>query len=182
MRSFASVICKLPREHETHAFILVEPPARPGGRAGNPSFCPRGQDVSFESRAARTFRPLPAVPADVAFRLPTSLRGLLDVDESRSACRHRAGRIAGCGDTRQCWRRVMTLLDRRALSSEQPREELPAPRARGAIHRVTEPDCRLGWRGFDLLRGRGRRCSDRVPCPSALRCLCYRREPVIRTR
>lgn len=57
----------LPREHETHAFILVEPPQRPGGRHGNPSSHPRGQDVSFESRAARNL-------AVLCRRCPPTLR------------------------------------------------------------------------------------------------------------
>lgn len=99
----------------------------------------------------------------VTQRLSSSLRGTV-----------------GCGDIRRP--SVITLLDRRTLSGEQPREGLPAPRARGAIHRVTERDCPLGWRGFDLSRGRGRRCSDRAPCPSAWGCLCFLRGPVIRTR
>lgn len=165
----------LPREHETHAFILVEPPRRPGGRPGNPSPYPHGQDVSFEfTSGSGTLRSLAGgarrrcVPTShvtawaagrrrVTQRLSSSFRGTV-----------------GCGDIRRS--SVMTLLDRRTLSGEQPREGLPAPRARGAIHRVTELDCRLGWRGFDLSRGRGRRRSDRVPCPSAWGCLCYRED------
>lgn len=164
----------LPREHETHTFILVEPPRRPGGRHGNSSPALAGRRLFRVTSGSGTFRPFAGgarrrcVPTShvtawaagrrrVTQRLSSSFRGTV-----------------GCGDIRLP--SVMTLIDRRALSSEQPREGLPAPRARGAIHRVTEPDFRLGWRGFDLSRGRGRRCSDRVPCPSAWGCLCYRED------
>lgn len=69
-------------------------------RAPAATWRPSRKSFVSPSRAGRLFRvtsgsepcgPLPAVPADVAFRLPTSLRGLLDVDESRSAYRHRSG-------------------------------------------------------------------------------------------
>lgn len=69
-------------------------------RAPAPTWRPSRESFAPPSRAGRLLRvtsgsgpfgPLPAVPADVAFRLPTSLRGLLDVDESRSAFRHRSG-------------------------------------------------------------------------------------------
>lgn len=46
----------LPREHETHAFILVEPPRRPGGRHGNPSPTLAGRASLSSHERLGTFR------------------------------------------------------------------------------------------------------------------------------
>jgi hypothetical protein len=173
MRSFASVICTTsrardPRLHPRRALVATWRPSResfacPRGPTSLSSHERLGTFRSFAGGARRRCVPTSHVTAWAAGRRRVTQRLSSSFRET-----------VGCGDIRRA--SVITLLDRRALSSEQPREGLPAPRARGAIHRVTEPDFRLGWRGFDLSRGRGRRCSDRVPCPSAWGCLCYRED------
>jgi hypothetical protein len=144
---------KLPHEHETP--MLSSSPNPQGDltrRPENPSDPSSRRSRSFESRAAldlsilrRRCRVRRCVPT------PTQLRGLLDVDRSTQRLSSSLRGPTGCGDIRRT--SVITLLDRRTLSSEQPREGLPAPRARGAIHQVAVPDFRLGWRGFRPFEG-----------------------------
>jgi hypothetical protein len=174
---------ELPREHETSMLpSSPNPHGRLARRPGNPFDPSSRRSRSFESRAAldlsilrRRCRVRRCVPT------PTQLRGLLDVDRSTQRLSSSLRGPAGCGDIRRT--SVITLLDRRTLSSEQPREGLPAPRARGAIHRVAKPDFRLGWWGFRPFEGsRAAGALIERRRPPTWGCLLNLSVPAIRTR
>jgi hypothetical protein len=165
--------CCHPRRTPTAAWL---------GAPGIRSTPPRGGAALSRSRAAldlsilrRRCRVRRCVPT------PTQLRGLLDVDRSTQRLSSSLRGPAGCGDIRRT--SVITLLDRRTLSSEQPREGLPAPRARGAIHRVAKPDFRLGWWGFRPFEGsRAAGALIERRRPPTWGCLLNLSVPAIRTR